>query len=78
MLCKRSAAISRDLLCHAMQQLEAAGCRIVMHIHDEAVIEAPPDINLQSIETAMALVPDWAQGLLLNADGYETNFYKKD
>jgi DNA polymerase len=71
-------AISRDLLCHAMQQLEAAGCRIVMHIHDEAVIEAPPDINLQSIETAMALVPDWAQGLLLNADGYETNFYKKD
>ncbi|NCU33241.1 MAG: hypothetical protein EOM23_10000, partial [Candidatus Moranbacteria bacterium] len=34
-------AISRDLLCHAMQQLEAAGCRIVMHIHDEVVIEAP-------------------------------------
>jgi hypothetical protein len=71
-------SISRDLLCHAMQQLEAVGCRIVMHIHDEVVIEAPPNIYLQNIETSMAIVPDWAQGLLLNADGYETNFYKKD
>lgn len=71
-------AISRDLLCHSMQQLEVAGCRIVMHIHDEVVIEAPPDIYLQNIETSMAIVTDWAQGLLLNADGYETNFYKKD
>jgi hypothetical protein len=71
-------AISRDLLCHAMQNLEAIGCRIVMHIHDEVVIEAPPDINLQGIEASMAIVPHWAQGLLLNADGYETDFYKKD
>ena len=71
-------AISRDILCNAMKKLETLGCRIVMHIHDEVVIEAPQDINLQGIETSMAIVPHWAQGLLLNADGYETDFYKKD
>ncbi len=66
-------AISRDILCFAMHQLK--NHRICMHIHDEIVIEAPLDINLQSISASMALAPDWAQGLLLNADGYEANFY---
>ena len=71
-------AISRDLLCQAMQNLEASGYRIVMHIHDEVVIEAPLDVDLQTIETSMGVAPSWAHGLLLNADGFETNFYKKD
>ena len=71
-------AISRDLLCHAMQQLEVAGCRIVMHIHDEVVIEAPDEVELEAIEASMAESPSWADGLLLNADGFETKFYKKD
>lgn len=70
--------ISRDILCHAMKNLEALGCRIVMHIHDEVVIEAPLDMNLRTIETAMAIAPDWAQGLLLNAEGFAIDFYKKD
>jgi hypothetical protein len=71
-------AISRDLLCHAMRQLEAAGCRIVMHIHDEVVIEAPKDMDVQDICRRMSSTPPWAQGLHLNADGYETDFYRKD
>jgi DNA polymerase len=71
-------AISRDLLCHAMRQLETAGCRIVMHIHDEVVIEAPVGMDVQDICRRMSRVPPWAKGLLLNADGYETDFYKKD
>lgn len=71
-------AISRDLLCHAMRQLETAGCRIVMHIHDEVVIEAPVGMDVQDICRRMSRVPPWAEGLHLNADGYETNFYKKD
>jgi DNA polymerase len=71
-------AISRDLLCHAMQQLEADGCRIVMHIHDEVVIEAPKDMDVQDICSRMSSTPPWAEDLHLNADGYETDFYKKD
>jgi len=71
-------AISRDLLCHAMQQLEAEGCHIVMHIHDEVVIEAPKDMDVQDICRRMSSTPPWAEDLHLNADGYETDFYKKD
>jgi len=71
-------AISRDLLCHAMQQLESAGCRIVMHIHDEVVIEAPKAMQVDEVGKLMGIVPLWAEGLMLNAAGYETEFYMKD
>jgi DNA polymerase len=71
-------AISRDLLCHAMQQLEAAGCRIVMHIHDEVVIEAPKAMEVDEVGRIMGIVPSWADGLILNAAGYEAEFYMKD
>ncbi|NBK25899.1 MAG: hypothetical protein EOM68_28280, partial [Spirochaetia bacterium] len=71
-------AISRDLLCHAMQQLEAAGCRIVMHIHDEVVIEAPKAMEVDEVGRIMSIVPSWAEGLILDAAGYETEFYMKD
>ena len=69
-------AISRDILCFAMQQLKDH--RICMHIHDEIVIEAPDEMELKAIEASMAASPSWADGLLLNADGFETKFYKKD
>lgn len=71
-------AISRDLLCHGMQQLEAAGCRIVMHIHDEVVIEAPKEMQVDEVGRIMSIVPLWAEGLILDAAGYETEFYMKD
>lgn len=72
-------AIARDLLCAAMMNLEAAGYRICMHIHDEAVIEMP--IGQGSLEEAcrlMAIAPDWAEGLPLRADGEDDlSFYRK-
>lgn len=71
-------AISRDLLCNAMQRLDAAGCRIVMHIHDEVVIEAPKAMEVDEVGRIMGIVPSWADGLRLSADGFETQFYKKD
>ncbi|WNE60999.1 hypothetical protein KIY57_13975 [Heyndrickxia coagulans] len=71
-------AISRDILCFAMQNLDKAGYKIVMHIHDEAVLEVPLEVSLQDICTLMGKTPPWAEGLLLRADGYECNFYKKD
>ncbi len=69
-------ATARDLLCYAMQTLRC--CSIVMHIHDEIVIEADSQISLNTVCEQMGRTPPWAKGLLLRADGYETDFYKKD
>ena len=69
-------AISRDILCNAMKTLRH--CFIVAHIHDELVIECSPDTSLEAICEQMVRTPDWAPGLVLRADGYETQFYKKD
>ena len=69
-------ATSRDILCYAMQTLRC--CSIVMHIHDEVVIEADRRMSLQAVCDQMGRTPPWASGLQLRADGYETDFYKKD
>lgn len=69
--------ISRDLLLNAMKQV-GPEARICMHIHDELVIEADSSVKLDDICKKMAQVPEWAEGLLLRADGYETKFYLKD
>ena len=69
-------AISRDILCSAMQMLRHSS--IVMHVHDEIVIEADSQLSLEAVCEQMGQTPSWAKGLLLRADGYETNFYKKD
>ena len=71
-------ATARDILAEAMLRLNAAGYRIVMHVHDEAVIEAPPETELDDICTVMGKTPQWAKGLLLRADGYVCDFYQKD
>ncbi len=71
-------ATARDILAEAMQRLDEAGYRIVMHIHDEVVIEAPDPTSLAEICEIMGRTPPWAGGLLLRADGYECDFYKKD
>ena len=71
-------ATSRDILAEAMLRLDAHGYKIVMHVHDEVVIESPVDASLAEISAKMSLSPAWAKGLLLRADGYVTDFYKKD
>lgn len=69
-------ALARDLLMNAMKNLK--GARIEMHVHDELIIEAGPELSLEEVCSRMAEVPAWADGLILRADGYETPFYKKD
>lgn len=69
-------AISRDILIYAMKTLR--NCSIVAHVHDEVIIEADPRKPIDSVCEQMGSVPPWAKGLLLNADGYECDFYKKD
>lgn len=69
-------ATARDILCYALRTLRC--CSIVMHIHDELVIEADPDMSLEAVCQQMSRTPPWAKGLLLCADGYATPFYRKD
>ena len=68
----------RDLLAEAMQRLDDAGYRIVMHVHDEVVIEAPMDADLNTVCEIMSRTPSWAPGLVLSAAGYTCPFYQKD
>lgn len=69
-------AIARDLLFYAMQTL--SHCFIVAHVHDEIIIEADKRLSVAAVCEQMARTPAWAKGLLLNADGYECEYYKKD
>ncbi|MDY4784698.1 MAG: DNA polymerase [Pygmaiobacter massiliensis] len=69
-------ATSRDILVYAMQTLR--NCSIVAHVHDELIIECDKRVSLPAICEQMGRVPPWANGLLLRADGYECEFYRKD
>ena len=69
-------ATSRDILCYAMKTLR--NCSIVMHIHDELVIEADTRMYLEAVCEQMGRTPPWTPGLKLRADGYTCPFYKKD
>ncbi len=66
---------SRDILAHAMNTLRS--CDIVMHVHDEIVIEADRRMSVEAVCEQMSRTPDWAQGLLLKAEGFECDFYQK-
>ena len=68
--------ISRDILMYAMQTL--SHCFICSHIHDELIIECDRRMSLSTVCEQMSRTPPWVNGLLLRADGYECNFYKKD
>ncbi len=69
-------AVSRDILAYAMRTLSY--CQIVGHVHDELIIECSEGVSLEAICEQMGRTPPWIPGLLLRADGYECQFYKKD
>ena len=69
-------ATARDILMYAMQTLR--NCSIVAHVHDELIIECDRKVSLIAVCEQMGRTPPWAKGLLLRADGYECDFYKKD
>ena len=72
-------AVARDCLAVAMTRLDAAGYRIIMHIHDEIVADMPEGKG--SLEEAAAIMSkpiSWAPGLILTADGWEDRYFKKD
>ena len=71
-------AVARDCLAMAMMRVAQAGNDIVMHVHDEMIIEAPPSVTNEEITNIMGLSIEWAPGLPLRGDTYDTPFYKKD
>lgn len=74
-------AIARDCLALTLLRLRKKlgdRARVVMHIHDEVVIESEPDITLEEVNAVLAEPIDWAPGLILKGAGFESQFYKKD
>lgn len=72
-------AVARDCLAAAMLRLTAAGYKIIMHIHDEVVIEAPDgEGSLAEVTEIMSKNEPWETGLIKNADGFESQYYMKD
>lgn len=71
-------AVARDCLAVALLRLDEAGYKTVFHVHDEVVIEAPEGSRWQDAAAIMGKPIDWAPGLLLRGDGYETPYYLKD
>jgi DNA polymerase len=73
-------AVARDCLAHAMLTLDSMGYQIVMHVHDEIVLEVPKedDVSLAYVSELMGQPIPWAPGLPLRADGYECLYYQKD
>ena len=70
--------IARDCLRDAIENVVELGLKPVMHVHDEIIVDAPKSASLDEMVKAMCKVPEWAEGLPLNADGYECSFYMKD
>jgi len=68
--------IARDLLMYSMKTL--SDCFIVAHVHDEMIIEADKRMLAQEVCQQMSRTPAWAEGLILRAEGYECEYYKKE
>lgn len=71
-------AIGRDLLTHALVNVERAGFRTVTHVHDEIVTETTGGLTIERLSSLMCDLPDWAEGLPVEAAGYTTQRYRKD
>ena len=71
-------AIGRDLLTHALVNVERAGFRTVTHVHDEIVTETTGGLTVEGLSSLMCDLPDWAEGLPVEAAGYTTQRYRKD
>lgn len=74
-------AIARDCLAVSMTKIQQSGYHIVMHVHDEVIVEVPSkdaEGHLKRIEELMGEPIDWAPGLILTADGFTSEYYRKD
>lgn len=71
-------AIARDCLAESIKRVHASGHKIIMHVHDEIVLDAPMDVSVDNICSVMGEAISWAPGLILKAAGFEAAYYMKD
>ena len=73
-------AVARDLLAEALLRISKnPDCKIIAHVHDEIIIEADPaKVTLDDMIKAMCVLPEWGEGLILNAAGFTNDYYMKD
>lgn len=72
-------ATARDCLAAAMLRLKNAGYKILMHVHDEVIMEVPKDKgSMEEVTRIMSMNEPWEKGLVKNADGFEDIYYRKD
>lgn len=70
-------ATARDILGAAILRIEAAGHRVVLHVHDEVVCEVEPDVTVEEIKALMTEVPHWAEGLPIGCSAKKVDRYFK-
>ena len=71
-------AIARDCLAETLSRLNKEGLNYIFHVHDEVVIDAPMDLSVEYVCDLMSKPICWAEGLLLKAAGFESEYYMKD
>lgn len=71
-------AIARDCLAETLRRIDARGLKVVFHVHDEVIIDAPMEVTVEEVCGLMAEPIPWAQGLVLKGAGFEGSYYRKD
>lgn len=71
-------AIARDCLAESLLRLDSAEYKTIMHVHDEVVVDADLDDSVEEVCDLMGQPIDWAPGLILTADGFECEYYRKE
>lgn len=71
-------AIARDCLAETLRRIDGLGLKVVFHVHDEVIIDAPMEVTVEQICSLMAEPIDWAPGLILKGAGFEGSYYMKD
>ncbi len=71
-------AIARDCLAVTLKRINDRGLKVVFHVHDEVIIDAPTDVKVEDICNIMAEPIKWAPGLILKGAGFESDYYMKD
>ena len=70
-------AFARDCLAEALRRMELHGWQVIFHVHDEIVLDVPQSVTVEEVCQVMCEPIEWAPGLILKAEGFESDYYKK-
>lgn len=71
-------AIARDCLAEILLKLEEKGLKVVFHVHDEVIVDAPQEVTLEELCGLMSEPVWFAPDLVLKGAGFEGTYYRKD